>query len=64
MNRILIILVLLLSACTTPGSGGPVQGPQNPVCVNRDGTPKIERTTGYAPYSPDLGDCGRWAGER
>jgi len=65
MKRLLIILALLLSACTMPPgralggpAGGPVQGPQNPVCFNRDGNILIERTTWYAPYTPDLGDCG------
>lgn len=62
---LLLALALLLSGCTIPPGrplggqpGGPVQGPQNPVCFNRDGNFSIERTAWYAPYTPDLGDCG------
>lgn len=60
-RRLLLCLAVLaiLAGCTVPPSRpGAQQGPQNPVCFNRNGNFSIERTTRYAPYTPDLGDCG------
>lgn len=60
-RTLIIILALLLAGCTTPParpSGNQVQGPQNPVCLNRSGQFEIVRTVWYAIYTPDLGSCG------